>query len=154
MAEERVRRSRGDALLDRLGGPPGLYAAACVAWTVAWFPFRLLLDRGDPIAEIVAASGLRGALFALGWMALGWAQRTYPRAAGRRDDRSPLTVSEHRARAHRGAVVGLGIGVPFFGGLIILTLSTGRSAGYTVCFAVLLVGIIAVAVTALAREPS
>ncbi|MEV4279920.1 hypothetical protein [Actinoplanes xinjiangensis] len=149
-----MRRSRGDALLDRLGGPLGLYAAACVAWTVVWFPFRLLLDRGDPIAEIVAASGLRGAVFALGWMALGWAQRSHPRAAGRREDRPPPTASQRRVRAHRGAVVGLGIGVPFFGGLIILTLSTGRSWGYTVCFAVLLAGIVAAAVTAPARDPS
>jgi hypothetical protein len=35
-------------------------------------------------------------------------------------------------------LVGAGVGVPFFGGLILLCLTTGRSWGYTVIFSVVL----------------
>ena len=149
MTEKGVGRRRGGALLDRLGGPPGPYATACVVLAVIFFLFGLLLDRGDPIAEITADSGLRGALWALMWLALGWLHLNYPRAGGPVGGPSPLTASARRERARRGAIVGLGIGVPFFVGLILLCLRTGQSLGYVTIFTILLTVMAAVAARSL-----
>lgn len=146
MAEKRIRRSRRDALLVGIGGQPAPYAALSVVMAAWWFPFRLLLlDKGDPIAEIIVASGLSGTLWALIWPALDWGQRVYPRTGRPVDDLPQLTDAERRARARRGAIVGSGIGVPFFGGLIILCLGTGRSWGYVTIFTIALIVIAAVA---------
>ncbi|WP_229068875.1 hypothetical protein [Actinoplanes sp. DH11] len=154
MVEERATSNRGNALLNRLGGPPGPYAAVCVVMAVAWFPFRLLLDRGDPVAESIAASGLQGALWALMWLALGWGQRIHRKASGATDDVPPLGAAARLARARRGAVVGLGVGVPFFGGLVVLSVSTGREWAYAISFAVVLAVIFAVAARSLRSASS
>lgn len=151
MVEHTVRRRRVDALLEALGALPGPFAAMCVAMAVLWFPFRLYLDRGDPLAAIVAASGLHGVVWAVLWLVLGWGHRRMQRTAAADDDAPPPGASERRARARRGAAVGLGVGVPFFGALIALCLITGRSPVYTASFAVVLVVIGAVAMRGLRR---
>ncbi|MEV4280927.1 hypothetical protein [Actinoplanes xinjiangensis] len=153
MAEKRRTRSSPKALLDAIGAPPAPYAALSAVMAASWFPFRLLLfDRGDPVAEIIAASGMSGALWALMWPALDWAQRVYPRAGGTVDDPPQSGHSERRMPTRRGAIVGLGIGVPFFGGLIMLCLSTGRSWGYVAFFTIALMCLVAVATRNLRRD--
>lgn len=154
MVEERTRSARRETLLGRLGGPPGPYAAVCVVLAVMLFPFRLLLDRGDPIAESIVSSGLQGAMFALMSLAFTWVQRMTAAAPGSAGDPPPLTAAERSVRARRGAFVGLGIGVPFFGGLIALCLSTGLSHAYAMSFGVVLAVMAMVAVRNLRRRPS
>jgi hypothetical protein len=110
----------------------------CVVLAVLWLPFRAWFDRGEPVAEIIAASGLQGLLTALTAVAIGAMQKQ----RNRRDLPSP-TPAQSRTSARRGAIVGLGVGVPFFGGLALLCLTTGRSLGYTVVFSVALAGIAA-----------
>ena len=153
MAEKRMTRSLQKALLDGIGGPPAPYAALSVVMAAFWFPFRLLLlDRGDPIAEIIVASGMSGTLYALMWPALDWAQRVYPRTGGAVHDYPEPSDSQRRMQTRRGALVSLGIGVPFFGGLVILCLSTGRSWGYVTIFTIALIFIVAVAIRNLHRN--
>lgn len=153
MVRERARSARREALLGRLGGPPGPYAAVCVVLAVMWFPFRLLLDRGDPVAESIAGSGLQGAMVALMSLAFTWAQRMTAAAPGSTGNPLPLTAAERSVRARRGAIVGLGIGVPFFGGLIALCLGTGLSLAYAISFGVVLVVMTMVAIRNLRRRP-
>ncbi|WP_127551504.1 hypothetical protein [Actinoplanes sp. OR16] len=123
------RRSR---IAARLGAEPGTYAVASVVITVVAFAVRLFLDRGDPIAEIAAGAGLNGAIWAL-----------FPAATSRLSrTASPPCSAAHR---RRGALVGLGVGVPFYAALILLCVSTGREWPYTAFFATAMLGIIALA---------
>jgi hypothetical protein len=141
-------------LLDRLGGPPGRYAVTCVALSALWFPFRLLFDRGDPIAEIVAASGMQGALWALIPVFLNRPQWHARRGAtDPAENRQPVPTPEGIAWARRGAFLGMAAGVPFAGVLLVVCLSTGREWAFTVFFGLLLVIIVAVAVRSLRRAP-
>lgn len=149
MVEQRTVASRRDALLERLGGPPGRYAVLCVVLAVLWFPFRLLLDKGDPIALIVVSSGLHGVMWALLTLAVEWGQRMRRGAVGPGDNPSSVTAVEHRAWARRGAIVGLGVSVPFYGTLIALCLITDRSWAYTASFGVIMLAMIAVAISSL-----
>ncbi|MDI6099295.1 hypothetical protein QLQ12_11895 [Actinoplanes sp. NEAU-A12] len=153
MVEERARSARRKALLGRLGGPPGPYAAVCVVLAVMVFPFRLLLDRGDPITESIAGSGLQGAMFALMSLAFTWAQRMTAAAPGSTGNPPPLTAADRSVRDRRGAIVGLGIGVPFFGGLIALCLSTGLPHAYAISFGVVLAVMAMIAIRNLHRRP-
>ena len=136
--------SRRDAMLDRLGGPPGVYVVACVVLAVMWFPFRLLLDKGDSIARIIAASALNGALWSLIPIAGEWGLRLRRKIAGSAAAVPSTTTPGSRAWARRGAFVGLVVGIPFFGALIVLCLITGRSWVYTTSFAVILMVIVAI----------
>ena len=77
-------------------------------------PFRLLLDKGDPIALITVNSGLYGVVWALMTLAIDWGQRIRAKAAGSIHSRAAATTAERRAWARRGAIVGLGVGVPFY----------------------------------------
>ena len=137
---------RLEALVDRLGGAPGRYVVSSVILTVLWFPFRLILDRGDPTAAIVAYSALHGMLWGLFPSGAEWMQR---RAHGRAGDSArhidTRTEADRRAWLRRGAFVGLGVGVPFFGALLTLCMSTGRSWAYTLSFALGLLVVVAVA---------
>lgn len=151
MVEERTLSSRRDALLDQLGGPPGRYAVVCVVLTVMWFPFRLLLDKGDPITMIIASSGLHGAMWALLPLALEWGRRLRREAVGPVNLPS-RTPAEHRAWARRGAMVGLGVGVPFYCTLIALCLITDRSGLYTTSFMVIMLAVVTVAIRSLRRS--
>ncbi len=151
MVEERTLSSRRDALLDQLGGPPGRYAVVCVVLTVLWFPFRLLLDKGDPITMIIVNSGLHGAVWALLPPALEWGRRLRRRAVGLVNLPS-ATPAEHRAWARRGAMVGLGVGVPFYSTLIALCLIADRSGLYTTSFIVIMLAMVAVAIGSLRRS--
>ncbi|MEU4559375.1 hypothetical protein AB0F72_13390 [Actinoplanes sp. NPDC023936] len=137
MADERGGRLRVDGELDRFGGPPGPYAVVCVVMAVIWFLVGLLLDRDDGLTMIVVDSGGRGVVWALLWLALGWARRRRTGSGGP----SLPTAAARRKYARRGAVIGLGVGVPFFGGLIALCVGTGQSWGYVVIFAVVLVAL-------------
>jgi peptidoglycan/LPS O-acetylase OafA/YrhL len=127
-----------DALLHRLGGQPGRYAVATVVLTLLWFPFRLLLDRGDPIAEIIATSGMNGAIWALIPVTIEWGQR-------RRSSPENRPAQDSPEEARRGVVVGLAVGTPFAAAFLILCLSTSLSPGYAVFFSLLLLAIVAVA---------
>jgi hypothetical protein len=145
MGKESAMAARRDAVLHRLGGPPGPYAVVSVVMALLWFPIRLVLDRDEPIAEIIVASGLSGAIWALMWLILGWGQQRRRRADGSMGEPAPLTASQRRVRARRGAIVGMGVGLPFFGSLIVYSLETGRSPGYPATFAVVLLIMTAVA---------
>ncbi|BAL88201.1 hypothetical protein AMIS_29810 [Actinoplanes missouriensis 431] len=144
MTMERGGRLRVDEELDRFGGPPGPYAVVCVVMAVIWFLVSLPFDRDDGMAVMVVDSGGRGAVWAPLWLALGWAHRRRTGAGGP----SFPTAAARRRHARRGAVIGLGVGVPFFGGLIALCLGTGQSSGYVVIFAVVLVVMAVLAVRA------
>jgi peptidoglycan/LPS O-acetylase OafA/YrhL len=146
MVEKRSAPSRRGVLLERLGGQPGPYAVAWVVLAALWLPFRLLLDKGDPIADIVAASGMGGALWALIPVAIEWGQR-------HSRNRGSAPTKQGSAEARRGALLGLAVGAPFSLGFLILSLSTGRSWGYPVFFGLLLLIIVAVALRNL-REQS
>ncbi|MEU4622090.1 hypothetical protein AB0G04_19270 [Actinoplanes sp. NPDC023801] len=152
MVEERTRSSRRDAMLDRLGGPPGVYVVACVVLAVVWFPFRLLLDRGDPIPRIIAASALNGALWPLIPIAGEWGLRLRRKIAGSADAVPSTPTPGYRAWARRGAIVGLAVGMPSFGALIALCLITGRSWAYTTSFAVILVVIVAISAKSMRKS--
>ena len=138
MVGKRSIASHRDALLHRLGGQPGRYAVATVVFALLWFPFRLWFDRGDPIAEIVATSGMQGAMWALIPVTIEWGQRRRTTPENRPADDGP-------EEARRGVLVGLAVGTPFAAAFLILCLSTGLSWGYTVFFGVLLLAILAVA---------
>ena len=152
MAKERARSVRRKVLIGRLGGQPGPYAAVCVIVAVMLFPFRLLLDRGDPVAESIAASGLQGAIFALMSPALAWAQRMTVAAPDATGDSPSPTAAQRSVRARRGALVGFGLGVPFFGGLIALCQSTGLEDAYAASFGVVLTAMTVVAIRNLRRN--
>lgn len=148
------------AVLHSLGGPPGRYVVASMALAVLWFPFRVWLDRGQPMSEIVAGSGLFGAMWALFTPAAEWMQRHGRRAGnssvqhGDSVRHSPAT-SPHGARrawARRGAYIGLAVGVPFHGGLILLCLRTGAEAGYPITFGVILFVTATISITNLLRN--
>ena len=130
---------RRTTLLDRLGGAPGRYVVASIVLSAVWFLFRLYLDRGDPIAAIVVLSALYGAV----WAALipvfeRFNSKVSPRRAG-------------RPERHRGAYVGLAAGVPYYGALLVLCLTTGRYWLYTAAFAGILAAVVVLAVRRLIR---
>jgi len=152
MADKHTLASRREALLNRLGGPPGRYAVLCVVLAVLWFPFGLLLDKDDPIATNITSSGLKGALWALIPLAAEWGQRARRGAAGNIGDPPSIAPTGGRAYAWRGVIVGLGTGVPFFGGLIVLCLFTAQSPGYTVSFVVVMLIMAVVAMRSLRKN--
>ena len=152
MVEKRTIASRRDAQLDRLGGPPGRYTVLCVVLSVLWFPFRLLLDRGEPIALIIADSGLHGVVWALMALAIEWGQRVRGKTVGPGDNLPSTITAQRRAWARRGAIVGLGVGVPFYSALITLCLITGRSWWYTTSFSLIMLAIVAVALRSRRRS--
>jgi hypothetical protein len=123
-----------------------------VVLAVMWFPFRLLLDKGDPVAHIIATSALQGAMWALIPLAGEWGLRVRRRDGGPTDAVPSTIPRQHRARARRGAIVGLGIGVPFFSALITLCLITGRSWVYTTSFGVILFVTVAIATKSVRRS--
>lgn len=156
MVQEQARASRREQMLERLGGPPGVYVVACVVLAALWFPFRLLLDEGDPVARIIAASALHGAVWALIPLAGEWGLRIRRKFSGTPAAFPSTPAQERREWARRGAIVGLAVGVPFFTALITLCLLTGRSWVYTTSFVVILVVTAGIAVRSLRRaaEPS
>ena len=137
--------TRVAAALGHLGGPVGRYAVICVVLAVLLLPFRLWLDRGDPFAEIVVATGLQATIVALMAVAFEWMPKRGRGAAGAVSHSPPPQPPPARRRTStgRGAFVGLGVGVPFYGGLIALSLVTDRSRGYPTIFAIVLVGLVA-----------
>jgi hypothetical protein len=134
MVEKTSVAQRRAAVIDRLGGAPGRFVVASIMLSAVWFLFRLYLDRGDPIAAIIALSGLYGAL----WAALiPVFERFSSRGSLRRAD---------RAGRRRGAYVGLAAGVPYYGALLALCLTTGRFWLLTAAFAGILVAVVVTAV--------
>jgi hypothetical protein len=127
----------------RLGAAPGRFVVISVILAVVWFPIRLYLDRGDPLAAIIALSGLYGAVWSLMLPVFEWTSR-------KTANQPRPEIDEDPRRVRRGALVGLGLGVPFYGALLLLCLVTGRSLVYTLGFAVILAGVVAVAVARLA----
>jgi hypothetical protein len=152
VVDKHTPTSRRDALLNQLGGPPGQYAVLCVVFAVLWFPFELLLDKGDPLATIITSSGLKGAIWALMPLAIERGQRARRGAAGNIGDSPSIASAGGRAYARRGVIVGLGTGVPFFGALVVLCLITSQSPGYTVSFVVALLIMAVVAVRSLRKN--
>jgi hypothetical protein len=153
MVDDRTAPSTRQVLLHRLGGPPGGYAVATVVLAALWFPFRLWLDRGEPLGEIVAASGLSGAVWALFAPAVEWMQRHGVGRARRAETSPPAAdgpdasaLPMDRAWRRRGAHVGLAVGVPFFGGLGLACLRMGVETAYAVSFGMLLFVVVAIAV--------
>lgn len=151
MVDRRTMSDRRDGMLNRLGAQPARYAVACVMLSVLWFPIRLAFDHGDPIALIVAASGLYGTIWALIPLAIEWVHRVRLRFRGSGRDLVETAPMEPRAWARRGAIVSLGVSVPFFGALIALCLITDRSPVYPVWFGLVLLVIVAAAVRSLRR---
>jgi hypothetical protein len=152
MVDKHTVTSRRNALLNKLGGPPGRYAVLCVVLSVLWLPFELLLENGDPIATIITGSGLKGAIWALVPVAVERGQRAQRRAAGTIGDPPSIAAADGRAHAWRGMIVGLGTGVPFFGALIVLCLITSQWPGYAVCFVAVLLAIAVVAMRSLKKS--
>jgi len=141
------------APLDPLGGTLGRYVIISVALSVLWFPFRLWLDRGDPLAAIIAASGLSGAMYALMVCAALWPQQRRLRKAARSAGHPDTgRATDRRAESRRGGVLGLSVGVPFFCALIVLCVSTGRSWVYSISFTVVTFTLAAVAIRNLRRN--
>ncbi|MEU4692413.1 hypothetical protein [Actinoplanes sp. NPDC023714] len=140
MDDQRSAPSRGAALVRAWGGTPGWFTVASLLLALVWFPFRLFLDGGDPLALVVARAALYGVIWALMIPVFAWLN-------GRRKPRPASLVDR------RGALVGLGVGVPYYGGLILLCLITGRSWVYTISFGLVLAAIVTLAVRGL-RKPS
>ena len=105
------------------------------------------------IAESIAGSGLHGAMFALMSLAFTSAQRMTALPSETTGNPPPLTAAERSVWSRRGPIVGLGIGAPFFGGLIALCLSAGLSHAYAISFGVALVVMTMVAIRNLRRRP-
>ncbi|MEU4426502.1 hypothetical protein AB0F81_38260 [Actinoplanes sp. NPDC024001] len=126
----------------RLGGPPARFAVLSVLMGLAWFPFRLYLDRGDPIPLIIAVSALYGVIWALLIPFISWSSR-------KTNNQPPLARPDDPAYVRRGALTGLAIGVPYYGALLILCLLTGRFWLYPVAFATTLAIIVVIAVARL-----
>lgn len=129
-------------MVEALGGTPGRFVVASMTLAILWFPARLLLDDG-PLDLIIARSGLYGAAWAVMVPVFEWINR---HASSRRTGRANRRTVVGRAYARRGALVGLGVGVPFYGGLLAFCLGTGRSWSYTVSFGVILVIVVLIAV--------
>jgi hypothetical protein len=146
VTEQRTSPTRHVLFFDRLGGEPGRFTVSAIAFAVVWFPIRLYLDHGDPIAAIIASSGLHGMVWAWIPLSIEWLQ---PRLSRRRP--AVRTEPPSRSYVRRGAIVGLAAGVPFYGALIALCLITGRSRVYPASFVVLLAIIIVVAAVRLRR---
>ena len=109
---------------------------------------KLWLDSGDPIAEIIVASGLRGIFTALTAMVAEWMPRRH-RHVDNLGHPSPPTPAQRRRSQRRGSIVGLSVGVPFVGSFIALCLITDQSVGYTMSFPIVLIGMSAVAIRSL-----
>jgi hypothetical protein len=149
MEDQRAAVTRRHAALVReWGGAPGWFAVTSVVLSILWFPFRLLLDHGDPLASIVAATGLNGAIWAAMLPAFAWLnKKALPRPANPAELPAPVNEAYRR----RGALVGLGVGVPFYGGLLLFCLINGGLWPYPIIFGLVLAGIVIVAVTRLRR---
>ncbi len=141
--------SRRVAFLRSLGAQPGPYVVTAAAIAVVAFSFHVWRGAGDPLTLRIAASGLTGALYGLIPLVLDLVPRRAP-IGGVADQPGPGWSPDRR----RGAVVGLGIGVPLFGGLLGLSLATGQTPLYPVSFAVIVIGIVAAAAWNLRRTPS
>ncbi|MBG0565841.1 hypothetical protein [Actinoplanes aureus] len=142
MVERRSLESRRISLMERLGGPPGRFAVLSVVLGLFWFPVRLYLDQGEPIAQSVALSGLYGGLWALLVPAIAWVDR-------KAQNRPAGTEPDDPAWVRRGAIIGLAVGVPFYGALLVFCLVTGLSLAYPVLMGTILAAIVAIAVTRL-----
>jgi hypothetical protein len=92
-------------------------------------------------------------MWALMWLIPGWGRRREHGADGPMGEPAPLTAPQSRALARRRAIVGMGVGLPYFGSLIAFSLETGRSPGYPATFAVVLL-IMAVVATRNRRAAS
>ena len=126
-------------------GAPSRYAILTVIVSLFWFPVRLwVLDRGDPLPEVVAGAAFSGAIWAL----FPWLNRlSRPREQRPADAADALGPAEIRTRARRGAVAGMGLGLVYFGGLIamsVLTLPQRRLYVATFAVILLLMGVAAV----------
>ncbi len=141
MTDNRSPGDRRITLVRWLGAEPGPFAVTSVVLALAWFPFRLYLDRGDPLSSIVASSGLSGAVWALIPPALDWLNRRLPLRKT-----SSVAEAERPAWIRRGARLGLAVGVPFHCALLVLCLSTGQSRSYPVAFGIVAAAIAAIAV--------
>lgn len=133
-------------LVEKLGGPPGRYAVASVTLTLIWFAMRLFLDRGDPVSLIFARAGLYGAVWALMLPLFDWLNRKALPA-----DRRPLPLTAEQNR--RGALLGLAVGGPFYAGMLVFSLVTGRAWVYPVSFGIILAVVVVIAGARLRSRP-
>ncbi|BEL04555.1 hypothetical protein Q0Z83_027460 [Actinoplanes sichuanensis] len=143
-------RGRRAAMVERLGGAPGWFVVASAVLAVLWFPARLFLDGDDPVVTVIARSGLYGAVWAMMLPVIEWCDRNVTRRRIRRANDHETSATPGHVR--RGALVGLAVGVPFYGGLLVFCLITGRSWSYTAIYGVILVAVVAVAVARLQRS--
>jgi protein-S-isoprenylcysteine O-methyltransferase Ste14 len=143
MIDSRPDLSRRQRMVERLGGAPGRHAVASVALALMWFPFRLWIDHGDPIAHIAVLSGLYGTFWALMIPAFEWMQR--------RNAPAPAPAPPSRQWVRRGAFIGLAVGVPFQLALITVGVATGVQLGTVVLCAIALVSLVVVALVRLRR---
>ncbi|MEV4349812.1 hypothetical protein AB0J83_35585 [Actinoplanes sp. NPDC049596] len=140
MTDNQASARRRPAYLEALGAQPGPFAVSSIVLGLLWFPFRLWVDHGDPVAHIAVLSGLYGSVWSLIIPGGEWLQQRRGRA-----EASPAPPADRR----RGALVGLAVGVPFQAVLIAVGLATGVQLGTVVLCAIILAGIVAVSVVRL-----
>ena len=149
MADDRSPDRRRDSMVDRLGGAPGRYAVLSVVFALAWFPVRLLLDRGDPLAAIIITAGLYGVVWAFVWPLFA----VLNRHSGSQRPTGSIDETDRPAWIRRGALLGLTVGVPFHSALLVLCLTSAASWLSAGVFGVVAVAIAAIAVRRL-RTPA
>ncbi len=135
--------NRSSVIRHRLGAQPGPYVVTAVVIAAVALPFRLWLDRGDPLPRIIALSALTGATYALVFFVVD--------AVARRRRRDDPADRPGAAAVRQGSLVGLVAGVPYFGGLVAMCLATDRVPLYPISFGLVLIAVVALAVRNLRR---
>jgi hypothetical protein len=135
--------------VDRAGGAPGRYAVSSVVFALAWFPLRLYLDRGDPLAAIIITSGLYGVVWAFAPPLLDVLNRHF----GPQRPTGSIAEADRPAWIRRGALLGLTVGVPFHSALLVLCLTSAASRLSAGVFGVVVVAIAVISVRRL-RTPA
>jgi hypothetical protein len=110
---------------SRLGAQPGPFVVTSVVIGVLLFPLVRWRESGDPLSSTLILSAFYGAFWAFAHF-LAFSLRRLVTDPGSKPPAAPI---------RRGAIVGLAVGVPWFGGLVAFCLAIGEW-GDSVYFAV------------------